>query len=258
MSRRPGQPFAVPAFITDRATPHMALMLQFDVERMFSDQIQVGKAGKNKSLRRLFSRTTAAEPTVDVPKLERDVCALIQSESERLCSFVLDQHDSFVQLTLQTLAFVHSETLATQLDALAAHLMLDHSATQHARIAAQRMFDTRLLIRVGDCQLVERIYREAASAGYTGEFAERRVSTVRQYLAAFVTARVRQTALLHALPMGWRLHPKTHRPLGEREIEQQEQRIIGEFPLLLIGLLAHCNLCDWMDRFIGQILENCA
>lgn len=257
-----GDLLLVPCIVAS-ATPHMALMLQFDVERLFSDALDAQeaddarseRASKTKSLRRLVGHSSKTKNSAR--RLERDACLAIQSESDRLCAFILEQDDAFVQLFICTLGRSVCAHASAQIHTLAPFLMLDHSVTAHARLIKQRMFDTRLLVRVGDARLVEYVYRETAQLGYTSAHAERRLATIKGYLASFVSARVSDSRLLHALPMGWRLHPQTHRALSEREIEEQEQRILTEFPLLIAGLLAYCGLNDWLAQFLRAILQEC-
>lgn len=250
-----------PQFLARAEDPCRTLTHFFDAVTLFGDcdySSREESKKKNRSLLKLTRRSVSLTRDTEAPTtLDYDTARVINAEAARIAAYIVDGRDSFVSL-VGTLARISDARFLDDIDALGAHMMLDRSITQHRCLRRLRMIDTSMCIAIGRAQVLTVVYCRAFEHGQTEESAAKIMQTIDQFAHTILGSRFPSHAgfhkIKHGLPATWRLHEQTHTPLSEREQEEQLQRVMREFPLLVVGLLHVMNLHEHKLRLIHDLI----
>jgi len=245
---------SMPIFAKSFVDPVRALTHFLNVERMFGDNsYAVDDKSKKKSLRMLLGqgRSSGNQSTRRKRKprpgddkalsrethpLDQDTLIVIRDEVEFVCEHILDNQQHFVTVVAK-IAKINSRDMLNALYAIAPHLLVDHTISQHPSLQELNMTDIRIYIRGGRCELESYFARRAAAQNLSVV----NIDTWMQNVVNFggsTLSRLAGKQMPQALAVSWGLHRTSNTALEERELHEQEQRVLREFPLLLIGLFS--------------------
>lgn len=256
-----------PQFIMRAEDPCRTLTHFFDAVTLFGECDYVGTdeaKRKNRSLLKVMKKSATLTHGTAVRAADESSTTLshaaaraITDEATRIALYISEGVDSFVSL-VGTLARIADTHFLDDIATMAPYMMLDRTVTQHPRMRRLRMCDTSMCIAIGRAQILTAVYCRALENSQTEASAEKVVQTVEQFAHAILGSRFPTHAgfhkIKHGLPATWRLHEQTNTPLSEREQEEQLQRVMREFPLLVVGLLHVMNLHEHKLRLIHDLI----
>jgi hypothetical protein len=238
-------------------TPISCLTHAFDVYELFGDGIQTFSSAsvyeKKKSLRKLMNASGMGTVT-KTDNLTKESVAVILGETERLVKHLWGGEEAFLTLFAKITGLRITSHLNTVFS-LCHLLLLDRSVTAHIRLASLGMFDTGFLVENGQFLAKMVINADAMRRGVRKVGADDRYRRLLDTASVHIARQALTTELLRAaIPAGWRLHADTNTPLTDREVEEQNSRIAGEFLFLAVGLLQALSLEQQAILTINKVL----
>lgn len=246
--------YQLPDFLYATLDPYAAFTTQFDLNQCFSDKILTfvnpDAHDKKKSLRRI---TTVSEAQESAENLSPEAIARILGEVKRIMKHSFECTDMFLSFFYRVTRV--KRHLLGYLSGVVSKLSVDRTVSTHPRLLSLRLFDTSYLIELG--QMTARSVCLIQSM----QMRQRRIAGEARFNALLDAAKTQLSllpfsaeAFRTAMPTGWQLHPDTNTPLTEKEIEQQNDRIRGDFTFLCVGLLVALGFNQSAENTIVSLL----
>jgi hypothetical protein len=245
---------AIPACLETAPDPQSCLTHEFSADALFGDIVDTSTLSpafeKKNTLRKLMDMTTTDKPEA----LSREARTAIIRETERLVRHITVGTDAFISLFAKVTA-VRDTRLLSDLYYTCTPLLLDYTVSAHPRLQQFGMFNVAFLIENGKLLARLAINSQAMHLKWRKHGADNRYRALVDAAAGYLA---RQPLGIHVLragvPTAWHLHADTNTPLTERQIEEQNIRINGEFVFLCAGLLHEMRMEAHAIAMIHRIL----
>jgi hypothetical protein len=229
----------------------------FSVDELFGGGIETynneAQFQKKNTLRKLMDMSGSSSTKTE--SIGKEARALILAQTERLVSHVTNSPHSFTTLFARV-TNMRSAVVLTEVYYVCPPLLLDHSVASHPRLCSLGLFDTAYLVENGKLLARTVINNVAMSANWRKSGADNRYKGLLEIAAAHIAKLPFSNALLdEAMPMAWTLHVDSNSALTDRQIEEQNLRIKGEFIFLCFGLLQAMKLREKAEAAVLSILR---
>ena len=281
----------VPTFFTQLPDPFRSLSNFFDTQKLFGETALLAAerydtvsadttkkaslkrrlmgSGKDKgvsSLPAVGAESSASAPASakkqrpgteisdsDNARLQAEIADLVAVESKRILADLEASVEPMISV-IETIANFRSKPESDAIRFLVPHVLLDRSITKHPRMKSLRLFDNTTVIDVGRAQLLSYVYCYTVAQGYSRENAERRFAALMERTGSWLTHETGRLAKT-CLPVAWHLHADTHTLMTEREVAEQEERMMREVPLLVVGVLHFLRLEERREAVIQSLVR---
>jgi hypothetical protein len=250
--------YRLPVFLNAPPDPYTAFTSQFDLYQLFSTRILTfansDVQDKKKSLRKV---TVINDAEANEENLSKEAVASILGEVKRIMKHSLECVDTFLSFFYRVTKV--DRHLLGYLSGIVPKFSVDRTVATHPRLISLRLFDTSYLIELG--QLTARSVCLVQSL----QMRQRRIAAEERFKGLLQVAGAQLSrmpfsaeAFRTAMPTGWQLHPDTNTPLSEREIEEQNNRIKGDFTFLCFGLLVALGFSKTAEDAVVALLYESA